>query len=161
MVGGPRFVCHPYMITSPCLQVGAVHAKMHSLSVLACVACFRFAAAVSPLVTLNYTSYEGTALSNGVTQWLGVRYAAPPLGDLRFQAPQDPVVVSGIQAADHHGPICLGTAAGPPTSTMQEDCLFLDIYAPSNTAYSGPLPVYFFIQASRLVVVLSVGYMLT
>ena len=42
------------------------------------------------LVDLNYTQYQGAKLSNGITQWLGMRYAAPPLGQLRFKAPQDP-----------------------------------------------------------------------
>lgn len=121
---------------------------MISILILLCVACLHPAVAVNPLVSLNYTSYQGTALANGVTQWLGVRYAAPPLGNLRFSAPQDPLTNSTVQIADQHGPICLGTEAGPPTSTMDEDCLFMDIYAPSNTGYSGNLPVYFFIQVS-------------
>lgn len=46
--------------------------------------------AVQPIVDLGYSKYEGTALSNGVSQWLGIRFAAPPLGDLRFRAPVDP-----------------------------------------------------------------------
>lgn len=79
--------------------------------------------AVDPLVKLNYTSYEGTALSNGVTQWLGLRYAAPPVGDLRFAAPRPPSANSTVQHATAHGPICLGTASGPPTNVSSEDCL--------------------------------------
>lgn len=55
--------------------------------------------AVESLVKLDYTSYNGTALSNGISQWLGVRFAAPPLGDLRFAAPQDPVQNSTVQQA--------------------------------------------------------------
>jgi hypothetical protein len=47
--------------------------------------------AVKPLVDVSYSKYQGVSLENGVTQWLGVRYAAPPVGDLRFAAPCDPV----------------------------------------------------------------------
>lgn len=47
--------------------------------------------AVKPLVDVTYSKYEGVSLANGVTQWLGVRYAAPPVGNLRFAAPADPV----------------------------------------------------------------------
>jgi hypothetical protein len=47
--------------------------------------------AVKPLVDVSYSKYQGVSLDNGVTQWLGVRYAAPPVGDLRFAAPCDPV----------------------------------------------------------------------
>lgn len=47
--------------------------------------------AVKPLVDVNYSKYQGIPLENGITQWMGVRYAAPPVGDLRFAAPRDPV----------------------------------------------------------------------
>lgn len=102
--------------------------------------------AVSPLVRLQYASYEGTALSNGVTQWLGLRFAAPPLGDLRFAAPRDPTPEYGVQQADEHGPTCLSTGGGPPSNSSDEDCLFLDVYAPSNATRHSKLPVFFFIQ---------------
>ena len=104
------------------------------------------AVAISPVVDLNYTSYRGTANSNGVTQWLGIRYAAPPLGDLRFRAPQDPLQKKSTVDADSFGPICLGTEAGPPTEEMAEDCLFLNVFAPSSATKTSKLPVYFFIQ---------------
>lgn len=56
--------------------------------------------AVTPLVDVGYTRYQGTALPNGVTQWLGIRYAAPPLGNLRFRAPSSPLVNKTTQIAD-------------------------------------------------------------
>jgi hypothetical protein len=52
------------------------------------------------IVNLGYTQYQGTKLANGITQWLGMRYAAPPIGDLRFRAPQDPIPKAGVQIAD-------------------------------------------------------------
>lgn len=108
---------------------------------------FTVALAVSPTVDLNYASYRGTSLASGITQWLGMRFAAPPLGDLRFQAPQPPISRKGhVVDADTFGPICLGTAAGPPTNDMNEDCLFLNVFAPSNASEQSRLPVYFFIQ---------------
>ena len=57
-------------------------------------------AAVQPLVDVGYTKYLGTSLSSGVTQWLGVRFAAPPLGNLRFRAPADPVKNATTQVAN-------------------------------------------------------------
>jgi len=98
--------------------------------------------AVDPLVALNYTSYQGTALSGGITQWLGMRFAAPPVGDLRFAAPVNPVANATVQMADQvrivlpgeyrraytdwnqHGLICLATGANPNSTTTSEDCLF-------------------------------------
>lgn len=61
--------------------------------------------AVDPLVDVSYTKYLGSAYSSGVTQWLGIRFAAPPLGDLRFSAPQDPIANDTVQVADQ---VCVG-----------------------------------------------------
>lgn len=52
------------------------------------------------VVDLGYSSYQGTSLQNGVSRWLGIRYAAPPLGDLRFRAPDDPLETTTLQMAD-------------------------------------------------------------
>lgn len=56
--------------------------------------------AVEPLVSLKYADYRGVPLANGITQWLGIRYAAAPVGPLRFAAPQDPPLFDDIQAAN-------------------------------------------------------------
>ncbi len=61
------------------------------------------AAAVTPVVDLTYSTYQGAALSNGISQWLGIRYAAAPVGELRFAPPQDPPSTTGVQAADAVG----------------------------------------------------------
>lgn len=58
--------------------------------------------AATSTVALDYATYKGTN-SNGITKWLGMRYAAAPIGDLRFAAPQDPPVVGGVQQADKVG----------------------------------------------------------
>ena len=56
-------------------------------------------ATTQPIVDLGYARYQGKALPNGISQWLGIRYAAPPLKNLRFEAPQDPPSVDGVQDA--------------------------------------------------------------
>lgn len=55
--------------------------------------------ASSPTVSLDYATYQGVRLPAGVDQYLGMRYAAAPLGDLRFRGPEDPETVSGVQDA--------------------------------------------------------------
>ena len=54
---------------------------------------------LGPIVDLGYSAYRGHTYSNGVSQWLGIRYAASPTGDLRFAAPQDPIENSTLQEA--------------------------------------------------------------
>lgn len=44
----------------------------------------------SEVIDLGYSRYQGLSLHNGVDQYLGMRYAKPPVNDLRFRAPQDP-----------------------------------------------------------------------
>ncbi|EJU04769.1 alpha/beta-hydrolase [Dacryopinax primogenitus] len=92
--------------------------------------------AVDPLVDLDYSQYRGIARGTGVTEWLGIRYATPPTGDLRWRAPQPPQHEDGVMEADRN----------PDDPTTSEDCLFLDVYAPSNATPSSKLPVYLFIQ---------------
>ena len=52
------------------------------------------------IVTLADGQYQGVSQSDGVTSWLGMRYAAPPVGNLRFAAPQDPPKFSGVTLAN-------------------------------------------------------------
>jgi hypothetical protein len=53
----------------------------------------------NPVVDLGYSKYQGNTPKDGVTQWFGIRYAAPPIGDLRFAPPKDPLKHGGIQKA--------------------------------------------------------------
>ncbi|TVY73409.1 putative secreted lipase [Lachnellula suecica] len=100
---------------------------------------------LSTIVDLDYAKYQGQNLPVGIKQWLGMRFAAPPLGDLRFRAPVDPVPVTGVQDASQLGAICLAVGA-TASSTENEDCLFVNVYAPSNATAQSRLPVWFFIQ---------------
>ena len=56
--------------------------------------------AVHPIVDLGYAQYRGNN-SSGVASWLGIRYAATPIGRLRFAAPQPPKPQKGVQSGLH------------------------------------------------------------
>ncbi|MCJ1425195.1 hypothetical protein MMC29_003083 [Sticta canariensis] len=105
---------------------------------------------VDTIVDLGYSKYRGKAFADGTSHWLGMRYAAAPVGQLRFAAPQDPERTTTIQAADKHGPRCLPTlsdiADKPISPDLSEDCLYVDVYAPADTTNTSNLPVYVFIQ---------------
>ena len=60
-----------------------------------------------------------------ITVFKGVPYAAPPIGDLRFRAPQPPSPWSEVFTADHFSKIC--PQLGDP-ATMSEDCLYANIW---------------------------------
>lgn len=55
--------------------------------------------AVDSLVDLGYSKYQGHEVGNGITEWLSIRYATPPLGDLRFSPAQDPLQNDTVQNA--------------------------------------------------------------
>ncbi|PYH79038.1 carboxylesterase estA [Aspergillus uvarum CBS 121591] len=102
--------------------------------------------ASAPTVDLGYSKYQGTRLAGGVDQFLGMRYATPPLGDLRFRAPQDPVKNDTLQAATEYGPLCIGVDQVNSPANWTEDCLFINVFKPSTATPQSRLPVWFFIQ---------------
>ncbi|XP_047990817.1 juvenile hormone esterase-like [Leguminivora glycinivorella] len=76
----------------------------------------------------------------------GVPYAAPPVGKLRFKAPQPLLPWNGVRNATEHGPVCpqedIFTKQLIPGS---EDCLYLNVYSP-DLEPATPLPVMVFIH---------------
>jgi len=118
-----------------------------------------FARAQTPIVDLGYAQYQGTVnAATNITNFLGLRYAAAPIGDLRFRAPQPPVTVAGVQLATTEPNECLQAPTGQsPTNPFEarasqvvpsEDCLFLNVYYPSNAVGTpvGGLPTLVWIH---------------
>ncbi|XP_046426320.1 esterase E4-like [Neodiprion fabricii] len=61
----------------------------------------------------------------------GIPYAQPPLGKLRFKAPQEETAWSGVRDAVSHGSICPQLDVALPILRGDEDCLFINVYTPS------------------------------
>ncbi|KAJ3544681.1 hypothetical protein NM208_g2920 [Fusarium decemcellulare] len=97
-----------------------------------------------PRIQLDYATYVGKSLSNGVDQFLGMSYAAPPVGDLRYRAPAPPKR-QGLQQAKEFKDFCIGTgeAEGPGVG---EDCLYVNVWKPARATRKSKLPVWVFIQ---------------
>ncbi|KAJ2944878.1 hypothetical protein O0L34_g1767 [Tuta absoluta] len=74
----------------------------------------------------------------------GVRYAKPPVGELRFQPPQDILNYTKDMDAREEGPAC--PLVAPPEYYVDEDCLRLNVYTPKNRKISSPMPVIFFVH---------------
>ncbi|KAI0067181.1 alpha/beta-hydrolase [Artomyces pyxidatus] len=103
-------------------------------------------AAAAPQVKLNIGTFSGVT-TNGTDRWLGIPYAQPPVGSLRFKAPV-PIVTpfQGVQDALQFGNACPQPAdpgLGAPTA---EDCLFLNVWRPQNTSTQAKLPVLVWIH---------------
>ncbi|THH09024.1 hypothetical protein EW145_g2302 [Phellinidium pouzarii] len=75
----------------------------------------------SLVVNLKTGSFEGIRSSNETELWLGIPYAQPPVGALRFKAPVAITkAVQGVQNASHFGDACPQLPSGVP---MSENCL--------------------------------------
>ena len=89
-------------------------------------------------ITVDGGQIDGKAMGGGVTGWLGVPFAAPPLRDLRWRAPQPVVAWQGVYHADRFAPMCLQALRARTMNhyfgneATSEDCLYLNIWAPSS-----------------------------
>ncbi len=72
--------------------------------------------------------------SNGIVAFKGIPFAAPPVGALRWKAPQTVRPWKGVKQATTFAPACL-QASSPyaPVASMSEDCLYLNVWTPART----------------------------
>ena len=81
----------------------------------------------SLIVHLTSGLFEGA--SNGsVDIWLGIPFAQPPVGSLRFKAPV-PITTptSGVKVANQYGNVCPQLPSDSNGAPMSEDCLYLNV----------------------------------
>jgi para-nitrobenzyl esterase len=84
---------------------------------------------------------QGSA-EDGLTVYRGIPFAAPPVGRLRWRAPQPPSSWSGVRKADQFAPVCMQDHpwwTGGNTQ-VSEDCLYLNIWTPAKSP-GAALPV--------------------
>ena len=80
---------------------------------------------------------------SGVLAFKGIPYAAPPLGPLRWRAPQAPVPWTGARDALAFGPASLSSLENDQRpGPRSEDCLTLNVWSPSG-AQRLPVIVWF------------------
>ncbi len=97
----------------------------------------------STRITTKYGVLEGAAdEKTGTLHWLGVPYAEPPIGELRWQVPQEPQRWEGVKQATEYAPVCLQLSGGKTIGS--EDCLNLNIWRPATD--SSRLPVLLFVH---------------
>ncbi|KAJ7086182.1 alpha/beta-hydrolase [Mycena belliarum] len=97
--------------------------------------------------TIKTGTFRGISTTNGIEKWLGLRFAEPPVGSLRFKAPVPITKASGgIVNASAFGNACPQPASATLGAPVAEDCLFLNIFRPQNTSANAKLPVLFWIH---------------
>lgn len=120
---------------------------MAMLGVIACVSCSPKRAEVGLQVATQAGVVEGLE-EDGVKKFLGVPFATPPVGDLRWKAPQPLQAWEGVRtakafAADPMQPNVFGDM-NFRGSSRSEDCLYLNIWTPAQFADEAlPVLIYF------------------
>jgi para-nitrobenzyl esterase len=124
-----------------------------------------FALEPAVAVTASGEQLQGV-LQDDIAIFRGVPFAQPPVGKLRWQAPQSPEPRAGVQAADRFAPACMQTsyntdwyldiiqafegdlALAAKPEGISEDCLYLNVFSPSLEPEQ-PLPVMVFIYGGN------------
>ena len=105
-------------------------------------------ARTGPLVVRTDKGAVHGLVSGDAREFLGIPYAAPPVGSLRWRRPQPAMRWQGVRDATKPGSTCAQTgsiATGVPNTSTAEDCLYLNVYAPRDASFRR-LPVMVWIH---------------
>jgi para-nitrobenzyl esterase len=120
-----------------------------ALAAAALVSAGPASAAGGPIAATHSGAVQGETV-NGIREFLGIPYAAPPTGALRWHAPEPPARWRGVRQATAFGPHCPQVAGAFGEGSTTENCLFLNVYAPAG-ARPGSTPVIVWIHGGALV----------
>jgi len=99
------------------------------------------------IVESTYGKLRGEQL-DGVCAWKGIPFAKPPVGPLRFRAPELPDSWDGIRDATSFSPVAQQTQReimeffGNDVSNVSEDCLYLNVWSPAADDKKRPVMVW-------------------
>jgi para-nitrobenzyl esterase len=133
---------------------------MNYLAIAATATILATAGMASAQTTISIDSgkIEGITLPSGVRAWLGVPFAAPPLRELRWRAPQAVAPWRGVFHADRKGPECIQLLRRKDINhyfgeeSTSEDCLYLNVWSPAKAGPKARLPVIVFIHGGGFTV---------
>jgi len=137
-------------------QQGSWPMNRWNIAPLAAIMATALPAAVAAQPALTVATDAGSvrgALQDGVESWKGIPFAAPPVGPLRWRAPQPAAHWSGVRPATEYGHDCMQVPfpsdAAPLGTPPAEDCLYLNLWRPA--AAKGKLPVILWIYGGGFV----------
>ena len=91
--------------------------------------------AADPVVKTTHGPIAGRQ-ADGVDAFKGVPFAAPPVGELRWRAPQPPAAWTAVRSAAAYGPDCMQNPfpgdAAPLGVQPAEDCLYANVWTPAG-----------------------------
>ncbi len=130
-----------------------------SLNIAAALLALAGVAQAAPVAITQNGRITGT-VAEGMKEFLGIRYAAPPVGALRWQPPQPVPESMATKTATSYGPHCAQGPSAYGIASTTEDCLYLNVFAPDGkrAANAPALPVMVWIHGGALVVGESDGY---
>ncbi len=112
----------------------------------------------NPVLTIEGGQVIGVQTpTNGVIAYKGIPFAAPPVGDLRWKAPQPVVPWQGVKTADKYGDAASQVTWDPNSFygkewrasgsvPFSEDCLYLNVWTPAAGQIDKKLPVAMWIH---------------
>jgi len=124
-----------------------LHKALAFAALLAAAGGAAAAQPATPTVTIDSGKLAGKE-ADGMMAFLGIPYAAPPIGELRWRAPQPVKAWRDTRQATEFGTVCRQTAEWVKMP-QSEDCLTLNVWAPAKKA-AKPYPVIVWIHGGAL-----------
>ena len=120
-----------------------------ALSLVLCPLLAAGAFAADQVKTLNGVVQAAADSTPAVRMFKGIPFAEPPVGELRWKAPQPAKAWAGVRPGDSFGPRCMQRAVFPDmvfrSNGVSEDCLYLNVWTPAKSNKERlPVLVYFF-----------------
>jgi para-nitrobenzyl esterase len=119
------------------------------VGIFAAVLFSSLAAFGAPAIVIDQGTLNGLTVS-GENEYLGIPYAAPPVGSLRWLRPEPPAPFNGVFQATQFGSRCTQLLNGVGPLAGSEDCLYLNVYVPDTEPPRHGFPVMVWIHGGGL-----------